>query len=227
LSPPVSADSRAFTQLPGFPRRLWTPFSRAEARFPVALGDARRNRIVPPTSPTSKPSSLRRVRSQQLWVAPRPPVDALLRFCPFEAFSLHASDPQTRPNPGVRTRNPDARLQRTAALWCRVRPLPARKALEELSSAASSPLRDWPAPPLGGNSFPRDLSPSKLGRAFRASKYVESGVSPRRCLLPWGLVPLRRSRDFGARAGPGFSRRIHRTIGASVSSCPACPSDLC
>jgi hypothetical protein len=31
-------DFHAFTQLPGFPRRLWAPFSRAEARFLFAPG---------------------------------------------------------------------------------------------------------------------------------------------------------------------------------------------
>jgi len=40
-----------------FPRRLWTPFRHAEARFPVTLGLERRNRFVPPASPTSKPWS--------------------------------------------------------------------------------------------------------------------------------------------------------------------------
>jgi len=40
------------------PQRLWTPFSRAEARFLVALGAEPRNRPVPPASPTSKRPSL-------------------------------------------------------------------------------------------------------------------------------------------------------------------------
>ncbi len=54
LSPPVSPTPALLTQLPGFLERLWTPFSQAEARFPVALGSAQQNRSIPPASPTSK-----------------------------------------------------------------------------------------------------------------------------------------------------------------------------
>jgi hypothetical protein len=68
------------------PRRLWNPFPRTEVRFPGSLGDKRRNRLVPPASPASKLSSPCRVRSQWSWVAPPPLVDALLSFCPSEAF---------------------------------------------------------------------------------------------------------------------------------------------
>jgi hypothetical protein len=63
------------------PRELWTSFPRAEARFPVVLGSARRTHLVPPASPTSELSSpcesvacdlglpLRR-RSMLSWVLP-------------------------------------------------------------------------------------------------------------------------------------------------------------
>jgi len=54
LSPPVSPTPALLTQLPGFLERLWTPFSRAEARFPVVLGSAQQNRFIPLASPTSK-----------------------------------------------------------------------------------------------------------------------------------------------------------------------------
>jgi hypothetical protein len=37
-----------------FPDRLWTPFPRAEARFPVVPGLAQRTRSVPPASPASQ-----------------------------------------------------------------------------------------------------------------------------------------------------------------------------
>jgi len=41
-----------------FPQRLWVPFSRAEARFPVPLDLPRHERHVRLASPTSKPCSL-------------------------------------------------------------------------------------------------------------------------------------------------------------------------
>lgn len=75
-----------------FPRRLWAPFSRAEARFPVTLGLAPWNRLVPPASPTSKLRSLLRVRSRLGRVSPLQPADTLLGFCPSRALSFHASD---------------------------------------------------------------------------------------------------------------------------------------
>jgi hypothetical protein len=45
---------RCWAQLPGIPRNLGVPFSRAEARFPVALDPQRRNHSLPPASPASK-----------------------------------------------------------------------------------------------------------------------------------------------------------------------------
>jgi hypothetical protein len=42
------------------PHRLWTPFPRTKARFPVVPGFAQRNRFVPPASPASKLCSLRK-----------------------------------------------------------------------------------------------------------------------------------------------------------------------
>jgi hypothetical protein len=52
------------------------------------------------------------------------------------------------------------------------------------SSAASSPLQDWAAPPLGGESYSRDLSrrrtEARRPLASEALKYLGSGVSPKR-----------------------------------------------
>jgi hypothetical protein len=84
LSPPVSSDAHAFAQLPGFPRRLWVSFPRAEACFPVALDFVPQNRFVLPASPTSKLHSLPRVRSQLVRVSPRQQADTLLGFSPLE-----------------------------------------------------------------------------------------------------------------------------------------------
>jgi hypothetical protein len=49
-------DARAFDAVAWFPRRLWAPFSRAETRFPLALGSGRLP-PVPPASPASELSS--------------------------------------------------------------------------------------------------------------------------------------------------------------------------
>mgnify|MGYP003572178373 CR=1 FL=1 len=82
------------------PRGLWTPFPRAEARFPVVLGSAQRDHLVPPASPTSEPSSPR----ESVAMTPGRP-SAVARcspgFFPFEAFSFHALDP--RPAQATRT----------------------------------------------------------------------------------------------------------------------------
>jgi hypothetical protein len=56
LSPAVSPTPAPHDAVAWFPRRLWVPFPRAEARFPVAL-DRRMSSAVPPTSPASKPCS--------------------------------------------------------------------------------------------------------------------------------------------------------------------------
>jgi len=89
-----------------FPCRLWVPFSRAEARFPVPLGLAPWNHLVPPASPASKLRSLLRVRSRLDRVSPPQPADALLGFCPSRAFTFHASE--SRP---ARARGPNTRLR--------------------------------------------------------------------------------------------------------------------
>jgi hypothetical protein len=73
-------DSRAFDAVAMIPEQLWTPFSRAEARFPVALDSAQRNRFIPPASPTSKLLSPHKsVRDQS--ELPRPDGRYSLEFC--------------------------------------------------------------------------------------------------------------------------------------------------
>jgi len=118
-------DAHAFTQLPGSPAGYGLPFSRTEARFPVALGLAPRNHPVPPASPTSKLRSLLRVRSRLGRVSSSQSADTLLGFCPSRAFSSHASDPRPAQARGLNThlrpwtpvRDPEDRSPP-----CRVRP---------------------------------------------------------------------------------------------------------
>ncbi len=81
LSPPVSPTPALLTQSPGFLEQLWTPFSRTEARFPVVLDSAQRNRFIPPASPTSKLLSPHKsVRDQS--ELPRPSGRYSFEFCP-------------------------------------------------------------------------------------------------------------------------------------------------
>jgi hypothetical protein len=70
-------------QSPGIPRRLRVPFSRAEARFLVALDTGGRNRFVPPASPTSRPCSpYESVRPNS--GCPSPGADTLLDVLPLQ-----------------------------------------------------------------------------------------------------------------------------------------------
>jgi hypothetical protein len=84
-------DSHAFTRSPGSPRRLWTSFSRAEARFPVALGPNdgthpfRQLHPLRSLAPPASPSASARV-------APNQHAAPLLGFCLSRAFSFHASE---------------------------------------------------------------------------------------------------------------------------------------
>jgi len=57
-----------------------------------------------------------------------------------------------------------------------------------------------------------DTRPKPSALTFRASKYAGSGVSPWRCLLPWGSLPPHQPRGFDVPPCPGFSRRIHRAF---------------
>lgn len=78
-----------------FPQGLWTPFPRTEARVPVVLGAAQRNRLVPPASPASKPSSPHRIRSRPRRVAPSRSAVALLGVLAPPELSLPCtSDPR-------------------------------------------------------------------------------------------------------------------------------------
>jgi len=153
--------------------------------LPGHSGSGFRDRPVPPASPTSKPcSSCESVHADLS--CPMPAADSLLGLCLSRAFSFHASDPRTRPdhedlNMPLRPRAQDA-TQGTLQPLAPGETVPNTEALGTTSSAVSSPLRDWPAPPLGGAPTPMALelraSPSPL--TFEALQYAESGVSPKR-----------------------------------------------
>jgi hypothetical protein len=159
LSPPVSSDSHAFTQLPGFPRRLWTPFSRAEARFPVALDPSdgtrpfRQLHPLRSLDPPASPFALTRV-------APSQRAAPLLGFCLSRAFSSHASE--SRPARTSRARAcPFARRLRCTTRRTLTPPepgetAPTRKHRSSLVDGFRS-LGDRPAPPFGGVPSPMAL----------------------------------------------------------------------
>jgi hypothetical protein len=95
-------DARAFDAVAWIPERLWTPFSRAETRFPFVLGSR---------SGTDPFRQLHRLRSftpfaNPFATSPGCPdlaADALLGFFPSRVFSVHAS----RPRPALGLADPE------------------------------------------------------------------------------------------------------------------------
>lgn len=172
-------------------------------------GSKPRNRSVPPTSPASKPSSsCESVRDNP--GRPVPSVAPLLGFCLSGVFSFHTSDPPTRPGLEDLSIPPRPQAGKTARRIAR--PLgpgetaPERDCPGKTSSAASGPLRDRAAPPRGGAPAPSALGlranpgPLTLG----ASKYVESGVSPRRSPPPLRFLAFSPTSWLWNRPRPGL-----------------------
>jgi len=95
-----------------------------------------------------------RVRSLLVRVSPRQQVAALLGFFPSRVFSKRASESAAPPGPedpstSVRPKAPArGRQGRNPADQERPHQLPRKSG--STCSTASSPLRDWPAPPLDG-----------------------------------------------------------------------------
>jgi hypothetical protein len=130
----------------------------------------------------------------------------------------------TRPHPKVWTRDPEdldplsqvrpslATNATREALVDGLQP-PSRLARTASSAATPSLL-----------ALPTRANPA--GLTFRASKYAGSGAPPQRCLLPWGLLPLRQPRDFGALSSPGFSPRGFTARSSSRLRSPSRASDL-
>jgi hypothetical protein len=148
------------------PRRLWVPFPRAEARFPVALGPKRRSHSVPPASPTSGLSSPRET------VLPDPSCPGPASRCspgrcaPLETAHVRPSDPSPAraspdapwpPSQGSDAVDHDP-PKGTAHPRRQVGP-PLKHEYSGLTrSADSSPLQDRPAPPLSGVPTPSTFS---------------------------------------------------------------------
>jgi hypothetical protein len=162
-SPPGFPDSYARAQLPGSPRDYGLPFrgprsaswsSWAPLSGTASFRQLHLLRSFPPLAESVHgPIGLpRRHRSLLSW--------ALL---PLRSFPSCTSDP--RP---AWTRGPD--MGPRPWTWAhdledrnppgQVKPPQANESPGETSSAASSLLRGWTAPPLGGDSFPRGLGPS-------------------------------------------------------------------
>lgn len=93
------------------PRRLWVPFPRAEARFPVALGPKRRSHSVPPASPTSGLSSPRETVPSSRVASTREPLLSW-SFCPSRDCSRSTLGPFTRPSEPGRALAAKPRLRR-------------------------------------------------------------------------------------------------------------------
>jgi hypothetical protein len=198
--PPVCRSALALAVHRRLPRRprfhavAWVPpttmdslWASSRAHFPVVLGSDQRNRLVPPASPASKLSS------------PRETVPAT-SSCPAATGRFSRVSAPSKLSPSTpRVLNPPASedtnktlvrrlgcsIRRTGSPLDRVRPSSSTSTQEDLVDSFQ-PLEDWPAPPLDGNPslLALDSRAHPEALTFRASKYVESGVSPRRCLLP-------------------------------------------
>jgi hypothetical protein len=168
-------------------QRLWTSFRQVEACFPSVLGAARRTHLVPPASPASKLSSPR----ETVPAASGCPSVAgrfYLGFLPHRSVLLPRLGFSTRPglvDPSslLRPWAPVCDLEdRSPRGW--VRPSIARVP-GKTSSTDPSPLRTGPHRLSTATPSLVALGHRRAGvLTFRASKYVESGVSRRDRLLP-------------------------------------------
>jgi len=164
LLPAVSPTPTPEDAVAWFPRRLWVPFSRARrpaSRSPWIEGDGtvmfrqlHRLRSFPPAA-----ESVRTTTS-----CPAAAADASVAFCPFRVLpdALGASNP-SRPRrsrtdePNEQARSPRRATTRTVAPATGWNLFTNTSESESVRSAVPSPLQDRTAPPLGGNSFSRDL----------------------------------------------------------------------
>lgn len=199
------------------PRRLWVPFSRARARFPVALGHGQRNHLVPPAQPTSEPCSPCESVHDRRRCFTTPAADTLLVVPPLQSTTDHTSGSRTRPSLAARTRHAHPQLGRADDTRDPAAPRPGEaspptEANDSTCSTASGPLRDRPAPPLDDVlaplTFEADGEPPTL--ASEASKCVDSDESRETRPLSWGFSPLRRPRGFKSPDGPSSRRRLER-----------------
>lgn len=164
LSPAVSPTPTPESAVAWFPRRLWVPFPRARrpaSRSPWIEGDGtamfrqlHRLRSFPPA-----------VESVHVTTSyPAVTADALLAFQPLQSSSL---DPRSLNPSRPEGRKTAAAHEQARSLWRvisgtssprnRVGPRRLQSEDDSIRSADSSPLQDWPAPPLGGVSFSPDL----------------------------------------------------------------------
>jgi hypothetical protein len=155
-------DSHAFGAVAWIPHELWVPFPhtrRCASRSPWITS----GRIVPTASSSCFEAFFPpRVRSH----FPELPREewSLLSWssAPLEIRTLQTSDPRpacilanssTHPLPKDWTRDSRDRVDP----WRQVKPPQNKKCTGSASSAVPSPLQDWTAPPLGGDSFSPDL----------------------------------------------------------------------
>jgi hypothetical protein len=141
--------------------------SQTELLVPVALDLQQR------TSPFCELHLLRSLTPSANPFAPSRVAPSQRPMLPWSSASLERS-PLTprilRPARTTRARTPDLARRLGLATRGTSRPLapgetPPGPKSRKASSAASSPLRDWPAPPLGGAPTPSTLElPSKPGR---------------------------------------------------------------
>jgi hypothetical protein len=141
-----------------FPDRLWTPFPRAEARFPVVPGLAQRTRSVPPASPTSKLCSPCETVPETLGCPAASGRDSR-GFCPSKLSppTPRILDPPRPQGPEHAPSSEDSGARHEGP-----RPLLSGETFQREYSGRPrrripAPLRDRPAPPLDGDSFSRGL----------------------------------------------------------------------
>jgi len=189
LSPPVSPTPTRRARSRLVPPLTMDSLSTGSHLLPGHPGPRAANRPIPPASPASKRFSLRE-SVRDVASCPAPPAAALLGFC----LSRDPRKPRIlRPaRTEVRTRTLARRLLlATSRTSCspketldprrRVRPLCRREATGSTSSTASSPLQDWAAPPLDGDSCSLGLKTDgePPTPTFEAFKYLRSVDPPK------------------------------------------------
>jgi len=223
LISPDFTDAHAHARLPGSPSTYELPLSE-QARLPVTLEPSSEAPCAPPASPTSALYSSREsVRTDPSCLEPA--ADPLLVLRPSEAFSVHTSvsrTPPVRPRANRTcqpTRERISTTRRTSRPSAPGEPAAQREMQRNELSTDSSPLRDWPAPPLGdvptplALAIPAETGPTDLRSLEVCGKRLSSPATRKlrtRCLLLWGSLPRRQPRDFEIRPGP--SLWIHRQV---------------
>jgi hypothetical protein len=189
---------------PGSPNDYELPFHEPKPASWSPWVSSPRNRFVPPASPTSKRHSLfESVRRQGGSPHQDGPllswVFAPLESSPSKPRSLSPQEPEGSSTPVRREAPGRCRQGRNPLDQERPRQLPRKSG--STCSTDSSPLRDWPTPPLGGAPplMTSTVTTAAVSPGLQSLLVTCSAAfPPRRRLLFWGFLPLRQPRDCGS-----------------------------